>query len=66
MPLHESPVSLVDFSLAQHLVEARERLGGLGEYHHTSDRAVEAMHYPAKYITGFVVFLLEVSLDGFG
>lgn len=48
----DSPVGLVDFAFAKHLVEAGKSLGRLGEHYYTPNRTVEAMYDTEKYVTG--------------
>lgn len=64
--LHHSEIRLMQLTTTQHIIEAGEGLGSLGESHHTPHRAVDAMHYAAEYIARFVVLLLKIHLNLLG
>lgn len=60
----DGPVALVDGAGAEHLVEARQGLGCLGENHNAADGAVEAMAHADEDVAGLGVFLLEPGCNG--
>ncbi len=59
----QSPISLLDFTVTEHVIEAGESLRGFGKHDKTTDRAIQAMDHTAKHVAGFVVFFFQPFLD---
>lgn len=62
LPLHHSPISLVNAVISEHLVEACKSLGGSGKDHQPAYRTVDAVYYSAEDVARFIVFLLQILL----
>ncbi len=50
-------------SLAQHFVQPRQRLAGLGEEYRAAYGAVYAVGYPEEHLARFAVAFFDESLD---
>ena len=60
------PISLVYLAIAEHIVQPRERLGGLGKNDQPRYRPVESVDNSKEYVAGLLVLLLYPSPDGLG
>ena len=56
-------IGLLHLTLAEHLVHAGKRLGGLCIDDETPHGPGKAVDYPAEHISGFIVFLLQIAPD---
>ena len=61
----EGPVGLVDFSFAEHFVEALQGLGGFGKQDHTAHGPVQAVGDSHEHLTGLAVPLGDECLERF-
>ena len=61
--LGQRPVDFSDAPLAEHLVEARQRLRGLGEEYRPAHGTVDAVHHAEEDLAGFGVAPLDEGLD---
>ena len=64
--LDDGPVGLVDLTLAKQIVEAAQRLRGLGKDDQSGHGAVQAVDHTEKDVARLLIFLLQPFLDGIG
>ena len=61
-PFGQGPVDLADAALADHLVEPRQGLRGLGEQHRAAHRTVDAVHHAEEHVAGLGVAAFDKGL----
>lgn len=60
--LGDGPISLMDFTLAKHLIQSRKGFAGSGKYHKSGHRPVQTVYYSEKYISRFSILLFDIIL----
>ena len=60
--LHYSPISLVDLTLAEHIVKTAQRLRRTGKNNQPTDRTVKTMGDTKEHVTRLGILLLDICL----
>ena len=61
----DSPIGFLHLSVAEHRVQAGQRLAGLGKKDYAADRAIQAVGDTDEDIAGLGIFLFEPRLEHF-
>ena len=48
----------------EHIVQTRKSFGRTGKEHHSARRTVQAVCHAQKYLSGFVILLFDICLNG--
>ena len=61
--LNYSPISFLNLTVPEHIVQAAESLTGLGKNHKPTYRSIQSVSYTYKHITGFIILLFQILFN---